>query len=218
MLAQSHGTVRLSSCGVASIRAVRYDVRMISHLSGSVLTVKQGYLILDVGGVGYRVHCAPDILSGTQRGAELALFTHLAVREDAMELFGFGSFEDLELFQMLIGVSGIGPRSALGILSLDTIEKLSSAIAHGDVGYLTKVSGVGKKSAEKIVLELREKVGMLDITDTAATRSADEDVLEALKALGYRADEARDALRHVPDEIEDQGARIKEALRAMSRT
>lgn len=190
---------------------------MISHLSGTVLTKKATFLVLDVHGVGYKVYCTQRVLESVAGGQECSFFTHLAVREDALDLFGFFSYEELELFMMLIGISGIGPRSALGIIGLEKAETLVSAIAHGDIGYLTKVSGVGKKSAEKIVLELKDKVVLLNLTELDGMRHDDEDVLEALKAMGYRADEARDALRTVSTDVSDQGTRIKEALRALSR-
>lgn len=190
---------------------------MIAHLSGTILSIKNIYIVLDVHGVGYKVFCPQRILQTIKQGEELSLHTHLAVREDAMDLFGFPTQDELELFTLLIGVNGIGPRSALGIIGLESIEKLLSAIAHADIGYLTKVSGVGKKSAEKIVLELKDKVGTFDIADMENFRHEDEDVLEALKTLGYRADEAREALRLIPESIKDQGDIIKEALKLLSR-
>jgi len=189
---------------------------MIAHLSGVVLAAHPSAITLDVHGVGYRLYVTQQLLDSVRVGDELALHTHLAVREDAMDLFGFPVAEELELFKLLIGVSGIGPRSALGIIGLESIERLSTAIAHGDVGYLTKVSGVGKKSAEKIVLELKDKVGVLSIDDVQAHHRGEEDVLEALQTLGYRLDEAREALRKVPDDIEEQGDRVKAALRVLS--
>jgi len=197
---------------------LRYHGHMISYLRGTVLAHTQTFLILEVGGVGYRVHCTGRILDTVRTGTELAVYTHLAVREDAMELFGFNTYEELAFFQLLIGISGIGPRSALGIIGLEHIEKLTSAIAHGDIGYLTKVSGVGKKSAEKIVLELKDKIPTLDIgTDSGGLRREEEDALEALKALGYRAEEARTALHQIPETITEPSARIKEALQLLAR-
>lgn len=190
---------------------------MIAYLSGTVLAVRDSHLVLDVHGVGYKVHCTTHTLDHARTTRECSLHTHLAVREDAMELFGFEAYEELELFQLLIGVSGIGPRSALGIIGLESIDKLSSAIAHSDIGYLTKVSGVGKKSAEKIVLELRDKVGTLDVTRANGAYDESEDVLEALHTLGYRMEEAREVLRTIPEDITEPGARIKEALRMLSR-
>lgn len=189
---------------------------MISHLTGSILSVRDTFLVLDVHGVGYKVFCTQQTLQDARSTGSLSLHTHLAVREDAMDLFGFTNPEELELFTLLIGISGIGPRSALGIIGLENVERLVHAIAHGDVGYLTKVSGVGKKSAEKIVLELRDKVAVMQLEDVAAPGHNDADVLEALQALGYRADEARKALREIPEGMIDQGERVKEALRILS--
>lgn len=191
---------------------------MIAHLSGTALVSRPGFLVLDVGGVGYRVHVTERARTGISTHDELSLYIHTAVREDSLNLFGFPSYEELELFELLIGISGIGPRSALGIIGLESVETLVSAIAAGDVAYLTKVSGVGKKSAEKIVLELQDKVAALPRTERKAVHQDEEDMLEALRTLGYRADEAREALRRVPDDIADQGARIKEALRFLSRS
>ncbi len=190
---------------------------MIAHLSGTVIRTRPGAIVLAVNGVGYLVHCTARLLETVAPGSNLDLHTHLAVREDAMELFGFVEHEELEFFRLLIGISGIGPRSALGIIGLESAQKLSSAIASGDIGYLTKVSGVGKKSAEKIVLELRDKVGGLAGEGGVAVRKEDEDVLEALMALGYRHEEARDALRQISQESSDPGMRIKEALRLLAR-
>ncbi len=190
---------------------------MISHLSGTVRMLTESYLVLDVHGVGYQVYCAPRLLEQVKSGDDISVHTHLAVREDAQELFGFDTYDELELFRLLIGISGIGPRSALGIIGLEKIDKLTSAIAHEDVGYLTKVSGVGKKSAEKIVLELKDKVSVLTLEGVTGVRREEEDVLEALKSLGYRADEAREALHQVPDDVTDPAARIKESLRLLTR-
>jgi len=195
---------------------LRYHGRMIAHLFGTVRGKHESHLVLDVQGVGYKVYCIGRLLTSVNKHDELGVHTHLAVREDAMDLFGFAQSEELELFKLLIGVSGIGPRSALGIIGLESIDKLTTAIAHNDVAYLTKVSGVGKKSAEKICLELKDKVGVLNIEDVAAVRREEEDVLEALQALGYRLDEAREALRTIPDDVVDPGARVKEALRVLS--
>jgi Holliday junction DNA helicase RuvA len=189
---------------------------MIAHLRGTVIAKKALSVVLDVRGVGYRVYCTERTLNEIALNEEMAFHVHMVIREDVMDLYGFSLLEELDLFVLLIGVNGIGPRSALLIMSLETLDKLLSAIAHGDVGYLTKVSGVGKKSAEKIVLELKDKVSLFTISDMSDSRRGDEDVLEALKTLGYRADEARDALRKVPEDITEQGALIREALKILS--
>jgi Holliday junction DNA helicase RuvA len=188
---------------------------MISHLSGTVLLRDIGLVVLDVGGVGYRINVSSatfsDIPSTPQ--APVSLWTHLAVRETSLELFGFSDRNELEFFEMLISVSGIGPRSALAILSLATVETLRTAISASDTTYLTKVSGIGKKTAEKIILELRDKVG--SIGHSAPELKADGDVIEVLMSLGYSREDARDAMRKVPAEATGTSARVKEALRIL---
>jgi Holliday junction DNA helicase RuvA len=130
-----------------------------------------------------------------------------------MELFGFTDREELSLFEMLIEVSGIGPRSALAILSLATVDTLRTAIGANDLTYLTKVSGIGKKTAEKIVLELRDKIG--NIGATAPELKDDGDVIEVLMSLGYSRDDARNVMRKVPAAAAGTSARVKEALRLL---
>lgn len=201
---------------IALTPALRYDLGMIAHLSGTILSKQENYMVLDVGGVGYRIFCTNTLLHTYAEGEEIGVHTHLVVREDVLDLYGFSSPEEVELFLLLISVSGIGPRSALQIMNLETLEKLLGAIAQEDTAYLTKVSGVGKKSAEKIILELKDKVSSFDTTTMQELRREDEDVLEALKTLGYRADEARNALKQVPKDITDQSAIIREALRLLS--
>ncbi len=186
---------------------------MIAHLSGNILSMNDTSLILVVGGMGYRVHVPQEILLRTAPGEELALHTHLAVRETAMELFGFLEEHDLHLFELLISVSGIGPRSALQILNLAPAEVLIPGIKKGDTTHLTKVSGIGAKSAQKIVLELKDK---LEGFSFAEASEDDADVLDALSALGYSLAEAREALKAVPKDAATPQERIKAALSALS--
>jgi Holliday junction DNA helicase RuvA len=187
---------------------------MIAALEGTVTSIHETHCILMVHGVGYKIHTPGRTLTSLTKGSETFLHTYLAVREDALELFGFEHEDERTLFELLIGISGVGPRSALGIIGLDSVSALTSAIASGNIGYLTKVSGIGKKSAEKIVLELREKVGGLttESNETLATQG-DEDVLEALVAMGYTVQTAREAVHAIPEDITDQSERIKYALR-----
>lgn len=186
---------------------------MIGFLEGKVTAVRLGYAILSAGGVGYRVAVTKDVLSSLKEGTGAALWTYLAVRENALDLYGFRSEEELRFFEMLLTVSGIGPKSALAILDIATVETLRSAIAQGNAGYLTKVSGIGKKTAEKIVLELRDKVGLGATTGGAL--QGDEEALEAMRSLGYSPQEARDALRKVPADIVGSNERLREALKIL---
>jgi Holliday junction DNA helicase RuvA len=189
---------------------------MISHVRGTVLEVAEKYAVVEVGGLGYKVYCAVDTLAALRAGSETALHTYLAVREDALDLYGFPTSEEKGFFELLISVSGIGPRGALGILSVTTVDTLKKAIGTGDTSYLTKVSGIGRKTAEKVVLELRDKLrANVDQKETHHELRAESDVIEALKALGYSQNEARDALKAVADEHVGANARIKEALKIL---
>lgn len=189
---------------------------MIGHLEGTVKEVRAGFVILSAGGVGYKVAATNATLKGLARGASTALWTHLAVREDALDLYGFSEESDLRFFELLLTVAGIGPRSALGILDIAPVETLQSAIASGNDSYLTKVSGVGKKTAAKIVFELKDKVGAASEQEARA-QAGDEDALEAMRALGYTLHESREALRKVPAEIEKSSERLREALKILGK-
>ena len=164
------------------------------------------------GGVGYKVNVSPDVLSKPHKtGGEIFLFIHTHVREDALDLYGFLNLEDLNFFEMLLNVSGIGPRSALAILGIASIETLRRAIGTGDTSYLTKISGIGRKTAEKIVIELRDKIG----EEKGGTSLQGElDALEALKSLGYSQNEAREALKKVTQET-NTNTKIREALKIL---
>src|SRR3989344_4807077 len=134
---------------------------MIAHLSGTLLFRGTRYVIVDVSGVGYKLFTSLETLKTlpAKISEPIKLFTHLYVRETALELYGFASMAELEFFEQLIGISGIGPKSALGILSVAPLDSLKHAIASGETTYLTKISGIGKKIAEKIIVELRDKLG-----------------------------------------------------------
>lgn len=187
---------------------------MIGHLEGNVLYIGETHAIVSAGGVGYKVFAAVDTLGGLSVGTRTSLWTHLAVRETALDLYGFATRTELSLFELLLGVTGIGPKSALGILSVATPSSLKSAIAEGNIAYLTKMSGIGKKTAEKIVIELRDKVG-LAIEGEKAAHTGDTDAIEALEALGYSRSEARDALKLVPREHQGGSTRLREALKIL---
>src|SRR3989344_4093431 len=195
---------------------------MIGHLAGTVSAVRPGYAIISAGGVGYKVFATRELLltlsagggsaSGGKLETEVSVWTHLAVRESILDLYGFVSEEELRLFELLLTVSGIGPKSALAILDIASVETLRSAISAGNASYLTKVSGIGKKTAEKIVLELRDKVGG-EVAGSAASLHGDEEALEAMSALGDSQGETSDALRKVPQEIERSNDRLRAALK-----
>jgi Holliday junction DNA helicase RuvA len=139
----------------------------------------------------------------------------MAVRENSLDLYGFVTTEEMDFFTLLLDVSGIGPKSALSILIVAPLDTLKKAIATGDTSYLNKVSGIGKKTAEKIVIELRDKLHAFKHEGSASELRGESDVVEALKSLGYSQNEARDVLKQVPATIEGTNARIKEALKIL---
>ena len=186
---------------------------MIRRLSGTVVMHDLGHIVLDVNGVGYLIYISNETEKTFVGKKDISVWTHLAVRETSMDLFGFADQEELSLFEMLIGVSGIGPKSALAILSLASPDLLQRAIAQSDLSYLTKVSGIGKKTAEKIILELKDKIGRSGFE--GAELSGDADVLEVLTSLGYSHNEAREAVKNIPAEASGTSERVKEALKKL---
>ena len=189
---------------------------MIGYLSGTVIAHTEKSLTLLVGGVGYKVFVTEDALRVHKEQESVALFTYLAVRENALDLFGFESQEELSFFELLITISGIGPRSALAILSAVALPTLRQAITTGDSGYLTKVSGISKKTAEKIVLELKEKVGLIEENSGRALKE-ESDALLALMSLGYSERDIREVLKSITPSSNDTQAIIREALKQLGR-
>ncbi len=186
---------------------------MLIQLRGIITGKDPEYIILDVGGVGYKVFVTPETLAHTPESKEIALWTHLSVRETALDVYGFLTREDLHFFELLIGISGVGPKSALSILGLTDVATLTSAISEGDTSYLTKVSGIGAKSAKKIILELGDKVGK---TIANPSLQEDTDALDALSAMGYSASEGREALKGVPKDVKGASERLKHALKTLA--
>lgn len=184
---------------------------MIGYLKGTLIHQDLKSVILSVSGVGYKIYTNTAILEGT-KSKELEFWTHLAVRENALDLYGFQTKEELSFFELLLTVSGIGPKSAIGILNIASLQNLRHAIATGDTAHLTKVSGIGKKNAEKIVIELKDKLEHIGSDGTSL--SEDIDALEALKSLGYGEREAREALKKVTDE-KSTGDKIKKAMKML---
>jgi len=189
---------------------------MIAYLKGKIINKGQGFIILEANKVGYQVFVNPTQYTELEIGQEIELYTHHHIREDAMDLYGFNTLEDLEMFELLLGISGIGPKSALGVLAISSVTEIRETIAQGDSSLLTKVSGIGKKTAERIVLELREKVAHLVSPEQAGTL-ASSDEIDALMALGYSLQQARETLKKVDPKIKDSGQRIKEALKNLGK-
>ncbi len=191
---------------------------MIAFLSGTVRHKDLNLVIVDVAGVGYKVLVPTDVALEATLSQPIFLWTHLAIREISHDLFGFLEKETLEIFELLITISGIGPKTALGILNVASPATLRQAVGSGETSYLTRVSGIGKKNAEKIVLELKDKLKHTDedtSTSSAQVRS-EGDALEALISLGYSERDAREALKKVPKEVSEVSAKVKQALKVIS--
>ncbi len=178
-----------------------------------------GHVIIEVGGVGYTVRMSQGSMQSLGGGSpiEISLFIHTAVREDAIDLYGFITEDELAFFKQLMSVSGIGPKSALNILNVSDVHTLKRGIAEGNAASLTKVFGIGKKSAERIVVELRDKISLevASRPSVGGKQSDDMEVIEALMALGYSAQEARRALKEVESSgMVVAGSTLKERLSA----
>ncbi|MDD5050616.1 MAG: Holliday junction branch migration protein RuvA [Candidatus Pacebacteria bacterium] len=190
---------------------------MISELTGKIVSKDPKKLVLDVHGVGYKIFISGDTFEKVKKmePEPVRFFTHLAVREDALDLYGFLEEEGLNFFGLLISISGIGPKTAMGILSGATVSTLRQAIASGDSSLLTKMGGIGRKNADKIILELRDKIGLVEESEKTDFRGA-SDVLEALKSLGYPEREAREALKKIDKKIESTSEKVKHALKILA--
>ena len=185
---------------------------MIGSVKGKIILKNNKFLIIETNGVGYKINVMSDTLFKIKKtGDKISFWIHTHVREDTLDLYGFLDRKELEFFEMLIVVSGIGPRSALAILGITSTEILKKAISTGDTSYLTKISGIGRKTAEKIVIELRDKIGE---EKSDGSLQYELDALEALKSLGYTQSEAREALKKVSSN-KDTTAKIREALKIL---
>jgi len=170
-------------------------------------------VVLTAGGVGYEIMVSAASIKNWAVGAEVQILTYLAVREGALDLYGFVNESEKELFEKFLLVSGIGPKTAIHLLSLGSVTEISSAIGRGDLAYLTNVSGIGKKTAERILVELKNKVLSSQISDGGSEfEGALGDVIEGLAALGYSMLEARAAVKNLDVHSKTSEQLLKEAL------
>ncbi len=192
---------------------------MIAYLKGKIITKNNNYIILETNGIGYQIFVGENFSANLKLGDISEIYTHHRVREDVSDLYGFNSLEELELFELLLSVSGVGPKSALAVISLATPTDIIEAIIRGDANLLTKVSGIGKKTAERLVLELKSKVARISGSNISIgnTYSGTSDELDALISLGYSVGEAREALNQVEPAITSSGGRVKAALKQLGR-
>lgn len=191
---------------------------MIALIQGKIVRNQNGeVIVMTSGGVGYRIKVSPNAGLNCLVGKDVSLDTYLVVREDVLELFGFASIAEKELFKQFITVSGVGPKTALHLLSLGTVEEITIAIGRGDIEYLTKVSGIGKKTAERIVVELKSKLKANLEESGAATFTPGSDtlgdVIDALVTLGYSVLQARETAKKLDPTGKTSEQLLKEALR-----
>lgn len=189
---------------------------MIAHVFGVVAEKFGSSIIVDVGGVGYEVNVPANDYDAVTINQEVKFFTYHHIREQSQELFGFSSLAGKKLFELLITVQGVGPKAALAILSLADADTVRNAIANGDSPYLSKASGVGKKTAEGVVVKLSDKVGMPIVykreSGVQTELNTSDEALEALIALGYTLNDASKALEHVDAKL-STSERVREALK-----
>ncbi len=198
---------------------------MYAHLHGTVEDIGVDTLVIDCGGVGYLVTVTADTLAYTPGlGEKMKIYTYLLVREDAMELYGFRTLEEKRMFERLRGVSGIGAKSAMNILSALGVQGLSIALAAGDAAAIAQAPGVGKKTAQRLILELRDKVTEADLIVSMpkggvsrARKGAEAEAIEALMALGYASQEAAEAVSNVVGQADTAGELTRLALKGMGR-
>lgn len=188
---------------------------MISKITGQIIHKTDKFIVVETNGIGYKVFATTELLSIAKLEAEIKIWTYLAVRENALDLYGFFDKKELDFFELLITISGIGPKTALGILNVATVDSLRKAISSGETAHLTKVSGLGKKVADKIVLELKGKLGSYEEVHLGLKEEID--ALEALKSLGYSHREARESLQEIDKSLTTTSDRVKAALKHLGK-
>lgn len=191
--------------------------RMIGHLKGEVIFKEGNYIILDVKGVGYKVLGSHGVLAKSHKGSSLSLFIYTHVREDNISLFGFLDASDLKLFENLIGVSGIGPKTAMNIFSVGNKDEITSAIISADTSFFKGVPRLGQKNAQKIIIELKNKLGGSELDLTGVDLSGSEDIVVALKGFGFTSKEIYEAIKSVKKDGQKIEETIKLALKYLGK-
>ncbi len=188
---------------------------MISYLHGKIILKRDKCIIVEVGGIGYKVFLSgQSLLNLPEIGADIKLFCFQNVREDALDLYGFSTYDQLDFFEVLMEIRGVGPKSALDISALGSLEKIKDRILKGDVKIFENVPGIGTKKAMTIILELTGKIKMLD---SVKSKGSGGEAENALVQLGFSKQQAQEALKNVPPEIKDMEEKIKYALKSLGK-
>jgi len=191
---------------------------MFSYFKGTILDKNAKSITLLVNNIGYKIFIAPTILEKLKTNTELELYTYLRHKEDGMDLYGFKTKQELAFFELLISISGVGPKSALGILEVAKLSNIKKAVLRDDPSILYKVSGVGKKTAERIVVELKNKFESLPIDEQEISLTdSDTEVFDALVGLGYQERDVRQALKQLPETITTTDDKIKHTLKYLGK-
>lgn len=188
---------------------------MIGSIKGKISHKSGNFVIVETSGIGYKIFLPQALLIPLKVNQEVSLVIHTYVREDQITLYGFQTLPELEFFELLLTVSGVGPKSAMGIMSLAGLEMIKSAIVSEDPSVFTKVSGIGRKTAERVIVELKEK--LKDEATSQPVAREHSDAMDALVSLGYSQQEAREALKGIPKDVTDLPSKIRVALRALGK-
>lgn len=189
---------------------------MFGHITGKIFNLKGTRAIVKAHDIGFIINSTPSFLEKLREGMEASFWTHTAVRETSLDLYGFETEEELKVFELLLTVSGVGPKSALAILGVAGVKAIEEAVVRNDTTSLTKISGIGRKTAEKIVLELSGKL-ITSRKGEAGGVSEDVDVYEALKSLGYRDRDIQEAIKGMPKELTGANEKIKHILKNLGK-
>ncbi len=194
---------------------------MISFLRGKIILEKPGFVVLDVGGVGYKVFTDLKVqisnLKIKEESGIIELFIYENIREDADDFYGFRTFEELELFEKLISVNGVGPKAGMLIMASASSDRIIASIVNEDLGFFTAISGIGKKVAAKIILDLKSKISGMDGSGVIGQTIEADEVVEALESLGYKRAEIVKMIPKVPAEIGDSEGKIRWLLKNLSK-
>ena len=194
-----------------------YNRGMVYSISGKLALKADHFVVVEAAGIGLKLFMSKRIIDSLPpKDESVKLYSHLYIREDILDLYGFRTTEELNFFELLISVSGVGPKSALSILDVAKLEELSAAIKEGRPDLLTRASGIGRKTAERVIVELKTKVQSAKSGFVVEKMETDADLLEALTSLGYRREEARVALTKIDPKVAGTEERLKAALKILS--